>query len=366
MKTLTQTLKRNVYGVAAIMLTAAVTVPNLLVGQVYAAQLLDRSIQMSSSQFSATGVQYQVNFTTSAAMQSLVIDFCSNTPLAGASCTAPTNLNVSSAATSSGTWSVGTGSTSQIRLTNSGSQSAGPQSITVTGLVNPSTVDTFYARIYTFANASYGTYSNAASPGNYVDNGSVALSTTENIEISAAVLETLTFCVSKAAPTSGCGGTTSPSLSLGTGTPAALSTSLIDSDTGYFQLSTNASGDTFVRLAGTTLTSGSNDINPIGGATFQTITAGTENFGLSLGAPVGVSPSAGTVSAVAPYNGNAASDQYGFDDTAVGGTYGDVIASANGPVGNMNVPLIFAATIGNTTPAGLYTTSLNLIATSAY
>lgn len=365
MKTIRNILKRNVYGAAALLMLATVAVPNLFVSQVSAAQLTARSIKMSSAEPSATGVGYEVQFTTAAAMQSLVIDFCSNSPLIGQTCTAPAGMNVGSAATATAGWSVGTGSASQIRLTNTTSQGAGTFTITVTGLTNPSLTvpGTFYARIYTFANATYGTYTNATTIGNAVDNGSVAMSTSDDVDISAAVLETLTFCVTNAtAPTAGCanaGGANSPNLILGTGSPAALSASNVDTANAHFQLSTNASGNTSVRLAGNTLTSGSNDINAAGGSAVA-IAAGTERFGLKL---TDVAGGTGTVTREVPYD-NATN--YAFDTTATTATYGDVIAQATGPVADKNVQLNFAATISPATPAGLYTTALSLIATSSY
>jgi nucleoside-diphosphate-sugar epimerase len=56
---------------------------------------------------------------------------------------------------------------------------------------------------------------------------------------------------------------------------------------------------------------------------------------------------------------------YGFhDDTE--SLYGHTIAQATGPVGDMNALIRFGASIDNATAAGLYITTLSLIATSAY
>src|SRR5690606_4116828 len=104
----------------------------------------------------------------------------------------------------------------------------------------------------------------AASVGSNTDDGSVALSVTEDISISAAVLETLTFCVSLTAPESNCTTVTSPALVLGQGTPRSLDPGRVDTETAYFQLSSNGNGGTAVRLAGDTLTSGTNTITPAG------------------------------------------------------------------------------------------------------
>lgn len=347
---------------------------------VSAAQVSARSIKMSSSATSASAQTYEINFTTATTntIQGVVVDFCAESPIIGnATCTMPTGMTVgttvgSQTGLTAGTW---TGSTIQSGKTlvvsngSGGSVSSGQAvTITVSGFTNPSTTGTFFARIFTFTTTAGANAYTSGTPGTHVDDGGVALSTTNSIGITATVQETLTFCVSAAAPTAGCGGTTTPTIILGNGgSPSILDTAAVYTSTVYFQLSTNAQNTTTVRMKGSAnLTSGSNTI-PGTGATAATITAGTAAFGMrsATGTPVG--GGSGTVSAAAPYSSGA---QYGLDSTTsndnVTSTYGDTIATATGPILNVNSPLTFGATAGATTPAGIYTASYSLIATSSY
>lgn len=381
MNTLTQTLRRNLYAVAATALTVALMLPAVMASPVFADQVTSRSITMSTSRNGSTAVTYQVQFTTINSMQSFVLDFCSDSPLVGATCTAPTGMVTSSAATSSGTWSVGTHEQNgRIKVTNSASQAAGAQTIVITGITNPTTVGTFYARVVTYTGATYGTYTAAATPGNYVDHGGFALSTTNDIEVSAAVLETLTFCVASAVISSECGDASSnlPQLALGNGSPKALDSSTVDTVEAYFQISTNASGSTSIRMrngnASGGLNSGSNVIPPVNNSgTPAAIVAGTADFGMRVGTPAIASGGSGALS-VAGATEYASGTNYnmilsstaGYENNAVDSTYGSIIATATGAVNSVNVPLTFAATISPTTPAGVYTADLSLIASSSY
>lgn len=114
------------------------------------------------------------------------------------------------------------------------------------------------------------------------------------------------------------------------------------------------------------LNSGSNAILPIDDTEPVALSAGDGRFGVRL--PVSVvgddqNDEYGTVTAAAAY-GHAAN--YNMRAAEVTSTYGDTIASATGPLSNINVPLTFAATASNTTPAGIYTANISLVASSSY
>jgi hypothetical protein len=77
----------------------------------------------------------------------------------------------------------------------------------------------------------------------------------------------------------------------------------------------------------------------------------------------------GTVTAAAPYDG--AGGGYGMVKDAAGqgvnSPYGDDILTTSGePTDDTNANLEFAASISNSTPAGIYTATLNLIATGTF
>ena len=184
---------------------------------------------------------------------------------------------------------------------------------------NPTgTAGTFYARIYTYNDSTQvANHTGGATVGTTIDSGGIALSTANQISITARVQEQLTFCVNKTA-TTGCTVGGSPTLEIGHGGPPIfIDSTAVDTDFATFGLATNASSGAIVRMRGNTLTSGSNDIDPRGSAALP-IVAGTERFGMQVTA----------VGAGITADANYAAD-YGFDlaNTFTAATgYGDPIA----------------------------------------
>lgn len=370
--------RRTVYVLTACMLVVA-TVFSGLVQHASAGQITTRSIRLSSSQPSAANVVYRVGFTTSTTgnIGGIVVDFCSNNPIIGDSCTAPGGLNVNRATTSvnnqtgiSG-FAVYTSDTTDNRIiiTDSTPASVGGAvsfelgNGTTNGFTNPSATGSFYARIYTYATEAAAQGHNTNTPTGYVDYGGVALSTAAVVNITARVMETLSFCVYNTT----CGD--DPSFTIGhtVGTTTVIDDSVVDTSTVNFSISTNANGGASIRMKGDTLKTagGSNDINAAGTSAVA-FAAGTENFGLR------VSTSGTNITATAPYNG--AANNYGFDVTSAAGdttanvtsTFGGLIATLSGPVSNSVSTLTFGATASSTTPAGTYTATQQLIATGTF
>jgi hypothetical protein len=242
-------------------------------------------------------------------------------------------------------------------------------------VTNINVARSFYARITTYTDTAYGGYASATSLGTYSDYGGIALSTANTISVTARVMETLVFCVSGSSPTSACGGVTTPTVTLGHGTPAVIDAQNVD-DNGtvtptYTQLSTNAASGATVRMKNSNACGGLSkdggstcDIAATNaGGTAAAITAGSAKFGLGVGAGSG---GTGTVNPSTEY---AASSGYGMDpssSTGVTSTYGDTIMSSSAPVSSVNNQLTFAATAGTTTPAGVYTATMTLIATGVF
>ena len=219
-----RSLSRLGFGVAALGVTAAVALP-AFAGSASAAQVTSRYIQMSSSASgtltAGQNVSYEVGFTvpTTGTVQGIVVDFCSNTPIIGDTCTKPTGFTLGATPTVattggnntglSGTWTAaGANNASGYRtlsLTNGTGGSitaATPVKFTVTVPNNPTHVQnsgTFYARILTFASTANVTTwlgtANGSATANVVDSGGVALSTAEQLGVTAKVQETLTFCM---------------------------------------------------------------------------------------------------------------------------------------------------------------------------
>lgn len=372
---------------AVLVLAIAIGSSAILTKVADASTAANRSIEMSdagasggtitSGPGSGANVSYSISFDIAGSytMKSYVVDFCSDSPLIGDTCTAPTGLSLSSATATGGStqaWTLTT-TTSQIKETNA-TGIAAPATVTLElgGITNPSTVGSFYARIYTYSDTTWGGYTSPTSIGTDVDYGGIALSTANSVSVSAKVQEQLVFCVSGVSMTSNCGGMTPPALTIGHGSPTViLDGSQVDTATAYMQTSTNAQSGVVVRMrngnsCGGLSSDGGTTCNlPAAGATAITFSAGTADYGMNVDAGSG---SIGTVAPTAPYDQNATT-KYAMDTTAgtgVTSTYGDQIASSTGVTSNYNNTLTFAAAASNTTPAGIYTATMGLVATGTF
>lgn len=417
------TVKRVAYTmVAALMLVASF--PLVQPSNTSAAQLSSRAIKLSDSGVSGgtitsgvgsgTNVTYQVSFTTTNTAKSLVIDFCdgNSTPIIGDACTAPAGMDASTATATPVTGNIGasgwtaSNSASQIKLASDGTTNSigtGAQVFDLSPIVNPSTIGTFYARIYTFSNNAWSGYTSAASPGsNYLDYGGIALSTTSTITITARVQETLTFCVTTADPTTwtttnDCSDTqvssNPPAVTLGhfSGPTRVLDAQTVDNNTPvYSQLSTNATNGAVIRIRNSNLTCGglsadggatcaipAHNSGSGAGATTMTIgsTSGTASFGMFVSDSTQSLNGVGTITPDTRYNDGTNETYptplaYGMDTTTANdnviSTFGGTIATTPGPVYRVNNQYVFAATAALTTPAGIYTANMSMIATGTF
>lgn len=382
--------------VACLGLIMGVALPAAFPIAVYAGSITSRSIALTSSAASATGVTYHLTATVQTAISAnggFVLQFCGDSPLVGLSCTFPAGINVSSVGT---TGSTTAGTASDIDATNhsiikwvaTGAVSGGSTvDVTLTGITNPSNVGTFYARMVTYTDATnLATYSSATSLGTYADSGGIALSTTNNIGVTAYVRESLTFCVgggTTTVPTASCanaGSLLTPSMTLGEdvgGGSKALDPSVVSTGTDTAQLSTNAAGGAVVNLHTSTLGCGglvragaaNCDILPQN-TPASTIAAGNALFGLKLGPTTDASggTASGALSLATNYdNTNYFLDYVTGDATGVTSPYGSPLFNSGGaPVSNKNMPFTFGVSAANATPAGIYSATLNLVATGTF
>jgi hypothetical protein len=350
-------------------------------------------------------------------------------PLLGTTCTSMTGANFSwnapvaadittftingvaqtvSDTPTSAQWGVGTVETGRTLYLSSvdGTAVTAGQTIVVeiANVNNPNDVDgggsdnigTFYGRLATFPNDtganSPATYDDATTgESNLTDFGGVALSTTESLTVTARVQESLTFCIYTNSPQTGC--TTATIAAAGVNIPNAttpLSSGSVSTASAYFGLATNALNGANVRMwsnnsSNGVLKSGSTrTINPFGGTmdagtgapvsgtddacTVDSTASNTEQFGMLI------TESTNVVAAM-PYD--CAAGNHGWDNdsvagagandaTTVGSAYGDTIASTTGPLDFEENIMEFAAKSALTTEAGIYSSSLNYIATGTY
>jgi hypothetical protein len=333
-----------------------------------------RSLTMSSSAPSATGVTYHVTFTvaTPYLLSSLIVDFCDNSPTVGDDCSGPTGLSAGVSSTVSNFtiggvpisgWTVGSVSGDDTLLYQAASSGSGTNVVPgtviafdITGITNPSAIGSFYARILTYA-AQSPNYTDT-SPDAYKETGSLALSTVGGIGLTFQVPESLSFCVYK----SSCGDT--PNVILGHGSPTRLDGTVVDTGSVQFALSTNAQSGVVVNAQGDTLKAGSSEINPIDGGSGscgKTMTPGTEAFGFDIPS----ADAAYTIPSCISGNGTPTGDYY-FYWAGITSPFGQQIASGTGPINNALATMTFAATAAQATPAGEYLATLSLIATATF
>lgn len=372
----------SIFGVALLLFAALVAA---IPGHAHAyAQVTGRSIKMSSTTPSATNVAYQVGFTTVTNNQtvgSVVVEFCSNSPILGDSCSAgagfldvnKTTLTVNNVSGALTGFTVDTtdSTTNRVVLVPTGAPVAnvvnGPISFTLgdgttNGITNPSTAATFYARVMTFTNttgADGGDENN-----NATDAGGIAISTANQLHVTAKVQESLLFCVYTGDVSLGAtcadGGT---DVSLGDQNGVLASTTTTYLANANFDVSSNAVSGVSVAMQCNTLKSGANfTIDPAGGACLADPTSSsTEMFGLRM-----LTLGAG-VTATAPYN--CLANNHAFDantSTGISSTFGQEIAKTSGATDIVTSTIEFAGKSANTSEAGVYTTTLNLIATAKY
>lgn len=400
--TLTDKLRRpSALAVAALLLLASL-VPLLSRQQVGAYGLLaSRKITMSSSAngllTAGQGVSYEVSFNVASDLQDIsgvVVDFCSNSPIVGDTCTAPVGFDTALATVTLNAGLTGftkdtTATTvNKFVLTNTVTPynpgAAENIRFTLDAVDNPETVNTtFYARILTFTTAAGATGYTSAAPGAeppLIDAGGVALSTAAQITVTAKVQERLVFCVYTTGAGNDCSAKSGASVLLGDVNGVLDPSGVYVDKNAKYSITTNASGNAVVRAKGATLTSGAFSIDAFGAP--NTSTPGIEEFGFctyqsagtgmtintdydgATGVPAaecsGTTQSAGTGT---PGGDNAA--EFGFVVANLATTYGADVATK--PAGTFSTgTLVFAGNISNTTEAGLYTSVLTFIATGTY
>ena len=394
----TRKLRRFSYGLSLAVFAAAVLAPAFISSPVSAYGLLaTRSVQLSSSAngslTAGQDVTYKVKFnvaTDTTDVGGILVMFCSNSPIIGDSCTAPSGFDVNEGSVALTLVQGITGFTMHANttankyiLTNGSADNPGANetyefdlgtAAASDGVTNPTNVNTsFYARILTYdtaANAAAGDPTTLTGGTGTIDAGGIALSTASQVTIQSKVQERLTFCIYTGSGP--CPGSMTNPVTLGDTNgvldPAvSYTTSTSANGNPKFGLSSNAGGGVVVRMKGGTLKrtlacadgTGQNcSINPIGGTAAAPATS-SEQFGVRL-----LNPGA-TITATAPYT---AAGNYAFDDNSTDGTqstYGDQVASM-AAAAEESSELQFVGNIAATTESGIYSTTLTFIATGTY
>ncbi len=391
------------------LLVAATLLPALATTtRVDAAQMDDRNVTISTSQASATGVEWDFGFDLQTAdqVEGIRLLFCT-TPLGA--CTAPPGLDVdgddgsttstidgqtgfpanatsfTKHITNAGECTVATNPDNEFCLTRTEATSATPgttdgtpdTTLDLGGIVNASgsQVNSVYVRITLYNDpVTFIT-------GNITDDGVVAAAIVNQITITARVQEDLEFCVGDtetvAATTDDCTDVSGNDIDLGVLSSSVTVASAVDSAafamvrtnaTGgvtvvYFADNGNGNSDGHLAKAGETCSGSSTTdgcINSVG-TTEAAIVGGVENFGMtitSVDATGSATPTANLIRDVQYDNGTG----YAFDGTSTT----DQIASSTTVIDDEMLVIDFAATASLTTPTGVYDTTLTFIATPTF
>ncbi len=340
-----------------------------------------RSIALSSSTKSAS-TTYKATFTTIAASTGVVeIDFC-DTAAIDTACTPP-DINTAGVARAAGVAGTATPTNSGkgVKFVPTAPAAAGSFNVELSGITNPTTAQTMYARIVTYADDTAYTdvsngYTDPSDVGTYLDSGSVALSITDGFSVSGSVLESLTFCAS-GAPTTDCTGTTAPNIKLGTDGVLDTTASGTDGDV-YTAVATNASSGAVVNLKSDALGCGglyrdgvSNSTNcgisPV--TTAAALSASTAQFGakLTIAQPTTINTGTGVLAMESGWSASNYFMPYVSDTDGVTSVYGSpVYNTSSAPTTFGTVTLGFNAHRAELTPAGDYAAKFNLIATGTF
>lgn len=378
------------FGVAALVL--ATVTPGLVPAFASAAQVTERSVELSSSSRQSTNVSYTISFKAATnGATSVALNFCGDTPLIGVSCATPAGFNVSAAQATGYTLSAANTPANNTIIATPAAAINQNDTVTIplTGVTNPDNAGPLYVRIVTYDTDTHAKdYTPATLGAGVVDQGSAAASITESVGVSGAVLETMTFCVSgHVIDLAGCKTSegpvlAAPTLKLGetSGDVVALDAAHVSEGSIYSQISTNAVSGAVVNLksnafgCGGLLRAGAPSACDILAAGNGGITAGQAKFGVKVASATGPTDDPTGNGAFQGANANAYYNASTFalngdktNQTGVTSPFGDTfLDTVSAPVSNKNVKITFGASVANNTPAGLYSADLSLIATGKF
>lgn len=374
----------------AVILAIAITVTPLFASTATAAQLSPRNLTLLQGIDGADpdtlpdggsqpggNANHQFNFTipTNGNVGSVRFEYCTTTEGA---CTTPTDLSTTAATAGAQTGASGftinntTNGAPYLTRTAANVPNGTAVSLQLNGVINPTTVGTFFVRIQTFSDAALG--------GSAVDAGVVAASTAQQIQLSGTMPESLIFCAG-ATVVANCSSTTPGSISfdqLFSPTDTAVATS-------QMAASTNAAQGYIITVNGPTLTSGSATIPGYASPSTVGSTRGISGWGLNLRANTsaaatgfpGSSANIASASDGANLKGQALAgyntpDSFKFvTGEAVANSAEDdndpgTVGATLGPTNSQVYTVSYAANVAGNQLAGTYTTTLTYICTPTF
>lgn len=318
---------------------------------VYAQQLTNRSIQVSTALPSATAAHnFSFGFVTSAgSIGSVVFEYCENSPLFNETCDPPPGLDVSSAILVSQTGNTGftfdgaDSTANKIVISRVPSAPATvPSSYSFSNITNPSASNhSEFIRV--------GTYATANGSGAFTDFGAVAFATNAAFVVGAYVPPYLKFCVAITVAVN-CAAMSGDSINLGILTPSQPRFA-----TSQFSTSTNDPNGFVDYVLGNTMTSGNNVITSSTSPTPSL--PGSGQFGINLRAntspSIGQEPSGSGTGVPSP--NYSVINSFKFAN-------GDPIATSSIPTDYNRMTVSYLVNIPGSQPGGVYNTTLTYAA----
>lgn len=318
------------------------------VHQALGAEITDRSLSLYNAQASAS-TTYKVGFTiaTAATLGSIRVQFCSNSPIIGQPCTAPSGFDVSSATLSAQTgetgFSIGSGTTANVLILTRSPTLASTQAVsyTIDNVINPDTEGPYYARVETFASTD--------ASGSNTDYGGLAFSISRSLQVSTEVPPFIIFCAGVTIPAYNCSNTQGSLVDLG-----SLNNSHTSDGQSQVLVATNASNGYSLYMDGTTLTSGNNAISSLNSP--SAVFLGVNQFGINLRS--NLSPAVGQDPAgpglgvpTADYD---QPDRYKFSN-------GDLIAGYSAAEDFRRYTVSYIADVNSAQAAGVYVSTITYV-----
>ncbi len=343
---------KRIAGVCLIIVSVLV-LSHLIFSDASGAQLYHRSLQLGNNEIS-TATDYQLSFSTSTTgfIGSIVLEFCSNDPIPGNPCLAPTGFDARSAGLIDQTGPTGfsiAGASTANRLILTRASAVSPPSAAryhFNNVINPSVPGSYYVRLQTFASSD-----GSGPAGNY---GGIAFAITNSLAVSALVPPYLIFCTALTINGLNCSDMTGDYIDLG-----ELSSHHASSGSSQLLTATNAVDGYSVTVSGTTLTSGNNVINALSGGDVSR--PGVGQFGLNLRAnstpPNGADPvGPGVAQPTANY---AAPNIYRFGP-------GETLISHNAPDDVRKYTASYIVNVPSSQAPGVYVTTLTYICLATF
>jgi hypothetical protein len=330
-------------------LLAIVSVAALPIGA-SAAGLSPRNVTVGSSgQGVTTSYTIAVTTATTASIGSIKFEICTT---ATGACVKPGGVSTTSATLTAQSGATGftidntTDGAPFITRSAVNLNSGTALSYTLGVITNPAATNTtYYVRTTTYTGTD-----GLTGP---TDNGTVALSTAQPVQLTGVTPEILVFCVGTSIGAD-CTSVAGNTIDFGDFSPTATR-----SGTSVMQAQTNAANGYAITVNGTTLSSGINTIPALAAQTASTI--GTSQFGLNLRAnatPLVGADLSGAGSGT--YNAN-----YGTADSYRFGS-GETVAQAAVPTNANTFTSSYIVNIGGAQAAGVYTATMTYICTASF